>query len=96
MASQYDIAVSALCPQDWVDKRMIVYTAPKEPGKAIAPNMVVALAACGRGGSVCLNRLAARISVLPLVDHAAARSGWSKYSWSGVRPPSAECGLTAL
>ena len=49
-----------------------------------------------RGGSVCLHTLAAWISGLPLVDHAAARSGWSKYSWSGVRPPSAKCGLTAL
>ena len=49
-----------------------------------------------RGGSVGLHRLAAWISGLPLVDHAAARSGWSKYNWSGVRPPSAECGLTAL
>ena len=49
-----------------------------------------------RGGSVCLHRLAARISGLPLVDHAAARSGWLKYLWSGLRPPSAECGLTAL
>ena len=49
-----------------------------------------------RGGSVCLHRLAAWISGLPLVDHAAARSGWVKYSWSGVRSPSAECGLTAL
>ena len=49
-----------------------------------------------RGGSVCLHRLAAWISGLPLVDHAAARSGCAKYIWSGVRPPSAECGLTAL
>ncbi len=49
-----------------------------------------------RGGSVCLHRLAARISGLPLVDHAAARSGWLKYIWSGVLPPSAECGRTAL
>ncbi|OYY89806.1 MAG: hypothetical protein B7Y45_10290 [Sphingomonas sp. 28-66-16] len=51
---------------------------------------------CLRGGSVCLYRLAVRISGSPLVDHAAARSGCSKYIWSGVRPPSAECGLTAL
>jgi len=50
----------------------------------------------GRGGSVCLYRLAVWISGLPLVDHAAARSGCSKYTWSGVRPPSAEWGLTAL
>lgn len=49
-----------------------------------------------RSGSVCLNRLAVWISGSPLVDHAAARSGWSKYIWSGVRPPCAECGLTAL
>ena len=48
-----------------------------------------------RVGSVCLNRLAGWISKSPLVGHAAARSGWSKYTWSGVRPPSAECGLTA-
>lgn len=49
-----------------------------------------------RGGSACLNRLAVWISGSPLVDHAAARSGWAKYTWSGVRPPSAECGRTAL
>lgn len=49
-----------------------------------------------RGGWVGLHRLAALISGLPVVDHAAARSGWSKYIWSGVRPPSAECGRTAL
>ena len=49
-----------------------------------------------RDGSVCLHRLAVWISGSPLVAHAAARSGLSKYSWSGVRPPSAECGLTAL
>jgi hypothetical protein len=48
------------------------------------------------GGSVCLHRLAVWISGSPLVDHAAARSGCSKYIWSGVRPPSAQCGLTAL
>lgn len=52
--------------------------------------------ALARGGSVCLHRLAAWISGLPLVDHAAARSGCPKYTWSGVRPPRAECGLTAL
>ena len=56
--------------------------------------MAVGLAS--RSGSVRLNRLAAWISGLPLVDHAAARSGWWKYIWSGVRPPSAECGRTAL
>ena len=50
----------------------------------------------GRGGSVCLHRLAGRISGSPLVDHAAARSDWWKYTWLGVRPPSAEWGLTAL
>ncbi len=49
-----------------------------------------------RGGSACLYRLAAWISGLPLIDHAAARSGCAKYTWSGVRPPSADWGLTAL
>jgi hypothetical protein len=38
-----------------------------------------------RGGSGCLNRLAVWISGSPLVDHAAARSGCSKYT----TPPSA-------
>ncbi len=52
--------------------------------------------AVDRKGSVYLRTLAAWISGLPLVDHAAARSGLSKYTWSGVRPPSAGCGLTAL
>jgi len=32
-----------------------------------------------RRGSVCLNSLAGSLSGSPLVDHAAARSGWSKY-----------------
>jgi len=49
-----------------------------------------------RGGSVCLNSLAGSLGGLPLVDHAAARSGWLKYIWSGVRPPRLECGRTAL
>ena len=49
-----------------------------------------------RGGSVCLHSLAGSLSGSPLVDHAAARSGWWKYVWSGVRPPSAECGRTVL
>lgn len=31
-----------------------------------------------RGGSVCLHRLAVWISGLPLVDHAAARSGYPR------------------
>jgi hypothetical protein len=35
-----DIQVTAQRPTDWVDKSMIVYTAPAEPG-ASAPNMVV-------------------------------------------------------
>jgi hypothetical protein len=50
----------------------------------------------GRGGPGCLNRLAVWISGSPLVDHAAARSGWPKYIWSGVLAPRAECGRTLL
>lgn len=49
-----------------------------------------------RGGPGCLNRLAVWISGSPLVDHAAARSGWSKYTWSGVLVPRAECGRMLL
>ena len=48
------------------------------------------LRAVERGGSACLNRLAVWISGLPLVDHDAGRSGWSKYTWSGVLAPRAE------
>lgn len=47
MASQPDIAVSALRPAAWIDKTMIVYAAPADPAKAIAPNMVVARDALG-------------------------------------------------
>lgn len=54
------------------------------------------LAAYDRGGPGCLNRLAVWISGSPLVDHAAARSGWSKYTWSGVLVPRAECGRMLL
>ena len=49
-----------------------------------------------RGSPGCLNRLAIWISGSPLVDHAAARSGWSKYTWSGVLAPRAECSRTLL
>ena len=35
---------------------------------------------CRRGGSVCLNSLAGSLSGPPAGDHAAARSGWLKYS----------------
>jgi transposase len=52
--------------------------------------------AATRGGPGCLNRLAVWISRSPLVDHAAARSGWPKYTWSGVLAPRAECGRTLL
>jgi len=63
------------------------------------PGLLTSFAAtptAGNGGLVRLHRLAAWISGSPLVDHAAARSGWSKYIWPDVRPPSAECGVTAL
>jgi hypothetical protein len=48
-----------------------------------------------RSGSACLNGLAVWISRLPLVDHAAARSGGSEDAWSGVLAK-AECGRTPL
>lgn len=47
MASQPDIAVSALRPAGWIDKTMIVYSAPADPTRAVAPNMVVARDALG-------------------------------------------------
>ncbi len=47
MASHTDIAVTALRPSGWVDKTMIVYAAPADPAKTIAPNMVVARDALG-------------------------------------------------
>jgi hypothetical protein len=43
-----------------------------------------------RGGSVCLHSLAGPLSGSPAVDHAAARSGWLKYIWSGVLQPRLE------
>ena len=49
-----------------------------------------------RGGSIRLNSLAGSISGLPAGDHAAARSGRSKYTWSGDRPPRLECGRMPL
>ncbi len=49
-----------------------------------------------RGGSVCLNSLAGLLSGLPTGDHAAARSGWLKYTSSGVLQPRLECGRPLL
>jgi transposase len=49
-----------------------------------------------RGGSVCLNSLTGSLSGLLAGDHAAARSGWLKYTASGVRQPRLECGRTLL
>ncbi len=52
--------------------------------------------AMDRGGSVRLNSLAGLLSGSPAGDHAAARSGWWKYTSSGVRQPRLECGRTLL
>ncbi|RYE91869.1 MAG: hypothetical protein EOO77_47590, partial [Oxalobacteraceae bacterium] len=49
-----------------------------------AADLKALISTLDRGGSGCLNRLTVWISGSPLVDHAAARSGWSKYTWSGV------------
>ena len=60
-----------------------------DPALAIDENYI-------RGGSVCLNSLAGLLSGLRAVDHAAARSGWWKYTSSGVRHPRLECGRPLL
>lgn len=47
MASQPEIAVSAARPTGWIDKTMIVYSAPADPATPIAPNMLIARDALG-------------------------------------------------
>ena len=63
---------------------------------AIALNVIPIATLLWRGGSVCLNSLAGSLSGSPAGDHAAARSGWGKYTSSGVRPPRLECGRPPL
>lgn len=41
MSPQPPVTVAARPPQDWIDKTMIVYAAPDQPGRAMAPNIVV-------------------------------------------------------
>ena len=47
MASAPAVSVSGTMPNGWFDKTMIVYSAPLEPGKAVAANIVVARDAMG-------------------------------------------------
>lgn len=47
MASQPDVPITAWRPDGWHDKIMIVYAAPAEPGRPVAPNIVVARDALG-------------------------------------------------
>lgn len=49
MASQPDLPISAWRPEGWYDKTMIIYSAPAEPGRPVAPNMVIARDALGAG-----------------------------------------------
>ena len=71
-------------------------TAPAGLGQASVAAPFRGAVAVVRGGSGCLNRLAGPISGLPAGDHAAARSGRSKYTSFGVWPPRLECGRMAL
>jgi len=47
LASQPDIQIHAWQPDGWYDKTMIIYSAPAEPSRPVAPNVVVARDALG-------------------------------------------------
>lgn len=47
MSDQPPVTVAARPPEDWIDKSMIVYSAPDQPGRAMAPNIVVGRDALG-------------------------------------------------
>lgn len=47
VATTPDIAVSGTRPEGWVDKSMIIYSAPAQPGQPVAPNMLIARDALG-------------------------------------------------
>jgi len=61
--------------------------------RKLGPALIVLEATGGfeiRSGSVRLNSLTGSQSGSPALNYAAARSGWVKYSWSGVRRPRLE------
>ena len=47
VATTPDIAVSGTRPEGWIDKTMVIYSAPPQPGQAIAANMLIARDALG-------------------------------------------------
>lgn len=49
MAAQPPVTVAAQPPEGWIDKTMIVYSAPDAPGRAMAPNIVVGRDALATG-----------------------------------------------
>jgi hypothetical protein len=47
VATTPDIAVTGKRPEGWVDKTMVIYSAPPQPGQPIAANMLIARDALG-------------------------------------------------
>lgn len=68
MPQQPPVIVTARPPGDWIDKSMIVYAAPDQPGRAMAPNIVVgrdALAADETFREYCNRQVEAFRNTLP-------------------------------
>ncbi len=95
-----DVIIRTVEAGDQLPVRIRIYRPPNTGGDQLLPGMIYfhggGWVVGDRGGSVCLNSLAGLLSGLPAVDHAAARSGWWKYTSSGVRQPRLECGRPLL
>lgn len=78
MATQPDINVTAHRPDGWVDKTMIVYSAPPEPGRALQANMVVSRDALLAGETFreyCNRQIAGFRSTLPAFEREGEGPG---------------------